>query len=164
MDEAEKIEKALRSNDIIAEVIKLSASVDFKLDLYLGIQFGGPVRIDDFLEFIAPRLALAEKIDILKKMKFHRAMKSHANIIESAERIRRIRNKLAHVHFLKPEDIKKIQADRKLVTFILGYPKTFEVERKMLDNSFSHLWRSWEIRWKKWLPRAAAAAAAAKST
>ena len=62
MDEAEKIEKALRSNDIIAEVIKLSASVDFKLDLYLGIQFGGPLRIDDFLKFIAPRLALAEKI------------------------------------------------------------------------------------------------------
>jgi hypothetical protein len=159
-DEIEKISSALRTNDIIAEVIKLSADVEFKLDLYLGIQFGGPLRIDDFLDLIAPAMTLATKINVLRKMKFHKAMKAHANIIDSAERIRRIRNKLAHAHRLTDEDIKKIQSDRKLVDFILGYPRTFDKERKMLDNSFTHLWRSWEVRWEKWLPRAALAAKA----
>ena len=155
-NQREQLEKALRSNDIVAEVVKLAAVVDFHLDLYLGIQFGGPVRIDDFMEHIAPRLPLAVKIEILKKMKFHKPMKSHSNIIESAERIRRIRNKVAHSHSLKQKDIDAILSDKKLVKFILEYPASFERERKMLDNSFSHLWRSWEIRWKKWLTVAAA--------
>ncbi len=157
-DEARQIAEALKSNDIIAEVIKLSAMVEFKIDLYLGIQFGGPLRIDDFLDLIAPAMTLAQKVNALKRMKFQKPMKSHQNIIESAERIRRIRNKLAHAHQLADGDIAKILSDRKLVTFILGYPETFEAERKKLENSFSHLWRSWEVRWKKWLPRAAEAA------
>ena len=158
VDETERIASALRTNDIIAEVIKLSADVEFKLDLYLGIQFGGPLRIDDFLDLIAPSMTLATKINVVRKMKFHKPMTAHTNIIESAERIRRIRNKLAHAHRLADDDIKKIRSDRKLVDFILGYPGTFDKERKMRDNSFSHLWRSWEVRWKKWLPRAALAA------
>jgi hypothetical protein len=101
------------------------------------------------------------KIEILKKMKFHKPMKSHANIIESAERIKRIRNKIAHAHFLRDKDLDAIQSDKKLVKFILDYPASFEREKKMLDNSFSHLWRSWEVRWKKWLPAAAARAKSA---
>ena len=158
MNEREELKKALRSNEIVAEVIKLAAGLDFKLDLYLGIQFGGPLRIDDFMEHISPRLPLAVKIEILKKMKFHKPMKSHANIIESAERIKRIRNKIAHAHFLKDKDLDAIQSDKKLVKFILDYPASFEREKKMLENSFNHLWRSWEVRWKKWLPAAAARA------
>jgi len=76
-------------------------------------------------------------------------MKSHANIVESLTRIRKIRNKLAHMHWFNAEEIEKIQSDRKLVEFILDYPKSFRKEKNMLNNSFSHLWRSWEVRWEK---------------
>ncbi len=148
-EEAAKIEEALKSNDIIAEVIKMSAWWESSLDMFLAIQFAGPRRIDDFIDLIAPCLSLSQKIEALKKMKFHRPMKSHANIIESLTRIRKIRNKLAHMHRYNAEEIKKIQSDRKLVEFILGYPESFRKEKNMLNNSFSHLWRSWEVRWRK---------------
>jgi len=148
-EEARKIADALESNDIVAEVIKFAAWWESSLDLYLAIEFSGPKRIDDFIELVAPCMSLAQKIDVLKNMKLHKPMKSHSNIVESLSRVRRIRNKLAHAHRVSDSEIKKIQSDRKLTKFILGYPESFKKERNMLNNSFSHLWRSWEARWKK---------------
>ena len=147
--EAEDIGNALRSNDIIAEVIKMSALWESHLDYFLAIEFAGPKRLDDFIDLVSPCMSLAQKIEALKKMKFHRQMKSHSNIVESLTRIRKIRNKLAHAHYLSNDDIKRIQSDRMLVKFVLGYPQSFLKEKKKLDNSFAHLWRSWEIQWKK---------------
>jgi hypothetical protein len=45
----------------------LNAQIEEKLDYYLAIQFGGPVRIDDFMELIEPRITLGNKIEVLKK-------------------------------------------------------------------------------------------------
>jgi hypothetical protein len=134
---------------LIADVIKLNAQVEQSLDLYLAIQFGGPGRIDVFVELIAPRLTLSNKIDVLKKMKFHRLMKSHTNIVHVAERVNRLRNKLAHVARPASDDMRKTQSDKWLSEFVLGYPQTLRAEKRRLDKSFSHLLRSWEVRWKK---------------
>jgi hypothetical protein len=147
--EAKKIVEALKSNDIVAEVIKFSAWWESSLDIYLAIEFSGPNRIDDFLNLVAPCMSMAQKIEALKRMKFHKPMKSHSNIIDSLTRVRKIRNKLAHAHRIDDREVQKIQSDRKLVKFILGYPESFRKERNMLNNSFGHLWRSWETRWKK---------------
>jgi len=148
--EALEIQVALQSNDIIAEVIKFSAIWEASLDNYLAIEFGGTTkRYDDFIELIAPTMSLSQKINTLKKMTFHRPMKSHTNIISSLTRIKNIRNKVAHVFRLNEVEIGKIQSDRELVSFILEYPESFQREELMLQNSFSHLWRSWEVRLKK---------------
>jgi hypothetical protein len=109
--ELEKLKQTLSSNDIIAEVIKLNARVEDKIDNYLAIQFGGFHRWDDFVELIAPRMTLSSKIDALKKLKLHRKMKSHHNIVEVAERINRVRNKLAHSYQLDNEDLQKRRAE-----------------------------------------------------
>jgi len=66
--EAAEIEEALKSNDIIAEVIKMSAWWESSLDMFLAIQFAGTQRIDDFMDLIAPRMSLSQKIETLKKM------------------------------------------------------------------------------------------------
>ena len=149
-NEARKIQDALQSNDIIAEIIKFSAIWEASLDRYLAIEFGGTTkRYDDFLEYVAPTMSFAQKIEALKKMSFHRTIKSHANIVSSLTRVRKIRNKVAHVYQISKPEMDKIQSDRELVSFILNFPESFHKEKIMLDNSFSHLWRSWEVRLKK---------------
>ena len=149
-EEAKMLEDALRSNDIIAEVIKFSAIWEAGLDNYLAIEFGGTTeRYDDFIELIAPNMQFARKIEIFKKMSFPHQTKSHSGIVKTLTRIRKIRNHLAHAQRMDAETITKIQSDRDLVSFILNYPDSFKKEGKKLNNWFSHMWRSWEVRLKK---------------
>ena len=149
-DEAFALEKALRSNDIIAEVIKFSAIWEASLDSYLAIEFGGTTsRYDDFIELIAPNMSFARKVEVFQKMTFPRETKSHSEIVATLTRIRKIRNQLAHAQRLDTSTIAKLQSDRALVSFILDYPASFKKEGARLQNWFSHLWRGWEARLKK---------------
>jgi len=149
-EEARALEAALTSNDIIAEVIKFSAIWEASLDNYLAIEFGGTTsRRDDFIELIAPNMSFARKIEVFQNMTFPRQTKSHAGIVASLTRVRKIRNKLAHAQRLDSTELSKIQSDRDLVAFILDYPSSFEKEARTLHNWFSHLWRGWEVRLKK---------------
>src|SRR5699024_4550619 len=92
-EEALALKRALRSKDIIAEVIKFSAIWEASLDSYLAIEFGGTtVRYDDFIESIAPNLSFARKIEIFQKMTFQRRTKSHSGIVKTLTRLRKIRN------------------------------------------------------------------------
>jgi hypothetical protein len=148
--EALALEQSLRSNDIIAEVIKLSALWEARLDSYLAIEFGGTtVRYDDFIELIAPNSSFARKIEIFQAMTFPRKTKSRSGIVTVLIRIRKIRNHLAHAQRLDASAISKIQSDRSLASFILDYPTSFKNESQKLENWFSHMWRSWEVRLKK---------------
>ena len=148
--EARALKATLQSSEIIAEVIKFSAIWEASLDRYLAIEFGGTnVRYDDFIELIAPNMTFARKIEVFRYMTFPRKTKSQSGIVASLTRVRKIRNRLAHAHRLDAPVIAKIQSDRDLVAFVLDYPNSFIAEHRKLDNWFSHLWRSWEIRLKK---------------
>lgn len=158
-EEARQLTEALSSNDIIAEVIKFSAVWEAALDSYLAIEFGGTTaRYDDFIESIAPNLSFARKIEIFKSLSLIGKSKSHSGIVSTLNRVRKIRNHLAHAQRLDAPTIAKIQSDRQLVEFILGYPSGFKQESRKLHNWFSHMWRSWEVRlkkdrayWAKWI-------------
>lgn len=148
--EAIALKEALRSNEIIAEVIKFSAIWEASLDSYLAIEFGGPTtRYDDFIELIAPNMSFARKIEVFKGMEFPRKTKSHSGVVTALTRLRKIRNRLAHAQRLDAAAIAKIQSDRALVSFILEYPASFKKEGSQLRNWFSHLWRGWESRLKR---------------
>jgi hypothetical protein len=148
--EALALEEALRSNDIIAEVIKFSAIWEASLDSYVAIEFGGTTaRYEDFIEFIAPNMPFSRKIELFQKMTFPRETKSHKGIVTTLTRIRKIRNQLAHAQRLDASTIAKIQSDRALVSFVLDYPDSFKKEGQRLQNWFSHLWRGWEVRLKR---------------
>ncbi|RZI41154.1 hypothetical protein EGT07_18870 [Herbaspirillum sp. HC18] len=144
--EAKALAKALSSPELVASVIRLAAVMESRLDSYLALEFGGRGRFDEFSEFIAPTLSLPLKLRILKNLKFHRPMKSVSNIVDSLERLRVIRNKLAHEWYFDEKQIKAFQSDRTLVTFLLGYPKSFSREKHLLEVSFSRLWHSYLTR------------------
>ncbi|WP_319240185.1 hypothetical protein [uncultured Propionivibrio sp.] len=118
--EAKAIAKALNSPELVASVIRLAAVMESRLDSYLALEFGGRGRFDEFSEFITPTLSLPAKLRILKNLKFHRPMKSVSNIVSSLERLRVIRNKLAHEWYFTEKQIQALQTDRTLVTFLLG--------------------------------------------
>lgn len=149
-EEARQLTDALGSNDIIAEVIKFSAVWEAALDNYLATEFGGTTtRYDDFIEFIAPNLSFARKIEIFKNLSLVGKTKSHSEIVSTLNRIRKVRNHLAHAQRLDASTIAKIQSDRPLVKFIIGHPSSFKQESARLHNWFSHMWQSWEVRLKK---------------
>ncbi|ULQ46501.1 hypothetical protein JN531_015550 [Flagellatimonas centrodinii] len=149
-DEALRLKEALSSNDIIAEAIKFSAVWEATLDSYLAFEFGGTTaRYNDFVEFIAPNLSFARKIEIFKSLSLVGKTKSHSEIVSTLNRVRKIRNHLAHAQRLDDSTIAKIQSDRSLVQFVLGHPMSFKQEGKRLHIWFSHMWRGWEARLKK---------------
>ena len=143
------LEAALASSSLIGDVVKLAAKIEDKLDFYLAIEFAGPRRLDDFVDLIGSKLTLSTKIEILRKMSFHRQMKSQHDLVDAAERLSRVRNKLAHSWRLDSNEVERIQSDRKLVEFILGYPRTLRTLERKFEYSFSGLWRSWENKFKK---------------
>jgi hypothetical protein len=144
--EAKGLAQKLNSPEVVASVIRLAAVMESRLDSYLALEFGGRGRFDEFSENIAPALSLPLKLRILKKLKFHRPMKSVTNIASSLERLRVIRNKLAHEWYFGEEQIKAFQSDRMLVAFLLGYPNSFSKEKHLLEVSFSRLWHSYLTR------------------
>lgn len=144
--EAKALAKTLNSPEVVASVIRLAAVMESRLDKYLSLEFGGRGRLDEFAEYIAPTLSLPLKLRILKGLKFHRPMKSVTNIVSSLERLRVIRNKLAHEWYFGEAQIKAFQSDRMLVAFLLGYPKSFSKEKHLLEVSFSRLWHSYLSR------------------
>lgn len=149
-EEARQLTEALGSNEIIAEVIKFSAVWEAALDSYLAIEFGGTTaRYDDFVEFIAPNLSFARKIEIFKNLSLVGKSESHSEIVSTLNRVRKVRNHLAHAQRLDTSTIARIQSDRPLVDFILGHPSSFKREGNKLRNWFSHMWRGWEVRLKK---------------
>jgi hypothetical protein len=134
-------EKLLQSDDFAGHIIRWVTIFESRLDSLLSVYFIGLRAGNDFEELVLSRLSFYEKIEILRKIKFDRPLKSQANIVNSLERLRRLRNALAHTSTNMPDsEIAKLRSDKWIESFVLGYPKTVGREKNALENRFSLLW------------------------
>lgn len=133
-------EQLLQSDDFAGHIIRWVAIFESRLDSLLSVYFVG-FKVDfEFEDLLLSRLSFYEKIEILRKLKFDRPLKSQANIVNSLDRLRRLRNALAHTSHMHSSEIEKLRSDKWIESFVLGYPKTVGREKNALENRFSLLW------------------------
>jgi len=130
----------LQSDEFAGHIIRWVAIFESRLDSLLSIHFVGLRNDLEFDDLVLSRLSFYEKIEVLRKIKFSRPLKSQAGIVESLDKLRRLRNALAHTSYMPKEEIEKLRADRWIESFVLGYPKTVGREKNALENRFSLLW------------------------
>lgn len=130
----------LQSDEFAGHIIRWVSIFETRLDGLLSVYFVG-LRYDfEFEELILSRLSFYEKIEVLRKIKFNRPLKSQAGIVNSLDSLRRLRNALAHTHFMPPSEVEKLRSDKWIESFVLEYPKSVGREKSALENRFSLLW------------------------
>ena len=130
----------LQSDDFAGHIIRWVAIFEWRLDSVLAVYFVGPRADLDFDDLILSRLSFYEKIEVLRKLKFDRPLRSQVNIVLSLDKLRRLRNALAHTSHMPPHEVEKLRSDKWIEAFVLGYPKTVGREKNALENRFSLLW------------------------
>jgi len=111
------------------------------LDSVLSIYFVEKELSIAFEESVLSRLSFFEKIDILRGIKFGRPLRSPKNIVDVLDKLRKLRNALAHSSWMPDDEIKKLRSDKWLVDFVTGYPASVGREKNALENRFTHLWK-----------------------
>ena len=130
----------LQSDDFAGHIIRWVAIWESRLDSLLSEYFVG-LRVDfEFSELVLSKLSFYEKIEVLRKLKFSRPLKSQANIVSSLDKLRRLRNALAHTSYMPLAEVEKLRADQWIHAFVVGYPKTVGREKNALENRFALLW------------------------
>lgn len=136
----DRFEELLQSNEFSGHIIRWVAIFESRLDDVLSVHFSGLESTYEFYELILSRLSFYEKIEVLRKIDFGRNLKSQENTALHLDKLRRLRNALAHAAHMPPSEIKKLRSDKWIEAFVLGYPKSIGKEKNALENRFSLLW------------------------
>jgi hypothetical protein len=131
----------LQSDDFAGHIIRWVAIFETRLDGLLAAYFSNRRHDMEFHQLVLSRLSFAEKIDILRSIALPRPLKSKQNIVASLDRLRRLRNALAHTTHMPDRDIQKLRSDAWIVAFVVGYPKTVGREKNALENRITLLWK-----------------------
>ena len=136
----ETFERLMQSDEFAGHIIRWVAIFESRLDSLISVYFVGLHADFQFQELVLTRLSFYEKIEILRKIRFKRPMKSQANIVASLDRLRRLRNALAHTSQMPIHEIARLRADKWIESFVLDYPASVGREKNALENRFSLLW------------------------
>ena len=86
----------LQFDDFAGHIIRWVAIFETRLDEWLAAYFSNRRHDMEFHELVLSRLSFAAKIEILRNIALPRPLKSKHNIVVSLDRLRRLRNALAH--------------------------------------------------------------------
>lgn len=131
----------LQSDDFAGHIIRWVAIFETRLDGLLAAYFSNRKHDMEFHDLVLSRLTFAAKIDVLRGIALARPLKSKQNIVLSLDRLRRLRNALAHSAHMSDRDIQKLRSDAWIVAFVVGYPKTVGREKNALENRITLLWK-----------------------
>lgn len=137
----DRFSELLQSNEFAGHIIRWVSIFEGSLDNLLSAYFANRKHVADFYQLVLPRLSFAEKIDILRNIKLKRPLRSQQNIVASLDRLRRLRNALAHNMHLPEDEFRRLRSDKWTVDFVSGYPKSIGREKNALENRFSLLWK-----------------------
>ncbi|WP_156480497.1 hypothetical protein [Aquipseudomonas alcaligenes] len=136
----DRFEELLQSHEFSGHIIRWVAIFEGRLDGVLSVHFSGLESTYEFYELILSRLSFYEKIEILRKIDFGKSLKSQENTALHLDKLRRLRNALAHAAHMPPDEIRKLRSDKWIESFVLGYPKSIGKEKNALENRLSLLW------------------------
>lgn len=115
--------------EVIGKVIMDLNACEMLLGLILIRYYTAQERFSEFEDNIMSRFNLNTKIDILKNLKLPKQYKSKKKVISSLDKIKKVRNIMAH-SYLPDEDPKfqKLLRDKDIDRIFQDYPKSFNKE------------------------------------
>jgi hypothetical protein len=146
--EKELFERRLRSDEYAGRIIKWTSIFEAKLDFLLAAYFVNPVISDSrdacsiFMDQVLSRMSFAAKIDLLRNVRFSKPLRSQKGVVEELDKLRKLRNVLAHNHHLSDRDIYRLRSDKWIFEFVLNHPQSTGRVKNAMENRFSHLWNS----------------------
>ena len=135
----------LQSDDFAGHIIRWVAIFEGRLDELLAAYFSNGRHDLEFYELVLSKLSFAIKIEVLKGISLPRPLKSKQGIVSSLERLRKLRNALAHSSHMSDREIQRLRSDAWVVAFVVGYPKTVGREKNALENRFTLLWKHFRV-------------------
>ena len=139
----------ISSDEVAGKIIRDAAELEWYVELVLTRYFTAQDRFNEFMDVIIDRMSFFQKIDILRRMKLPTKMKSQPNAVASLEKLRKIRNILAHSAFISDEEIDKLYSDNEVMKILGNYPKSYRSELLATKNRLNRLLHSHIIRSKK---------------
>ena len=118
----------LGEDEVRGRIIKDAAFMDFLLMIIVGMYFTPQERSIQFYELIGDRLSFNDKIEVFRRINFKRRYKS-LECIKTIQKLRRLRNAVAHQHFVTPHD--KLFLDNELKKMLEDWPQSYEREVKL---------------------------------
>ncbi len=118
----------LSRDDVIARVVRRFGELEWLLNLLLTRYFTAQDRFWEFADLIVDRLSVSEKIEIVRAMRFHRPLKSQANLVRSLEKLRKLRNALAHGDSLRCDRLHRLHSDNEIMKLLSGWPGLYDRE------------------------------------
>lgn len=146
--ELELFEKRVRSDEYAGRVIKWTSIFESRLDFLLSAYFVNPVLSDSrdptslFLNQVLSRMSFAAKIDVLRNTRFANPLKSQRGVVDTLDKLRKLRNVLAHNSYLSDSELSKLRSDEWIFRFVIDHPQSMGRTKNAMENRFSHLWNS----------------------
>ena len=94
------------------------------------------------MDQVLSRMSFAAKIDLLRNVRFAKPLRSQKGVVEELDKLRKLRNVLAHNHYLSERDIYRLRSDKWIFDFVLNHPQSTGRVKNAMENRFSHLWNS----------------------
>lgn len=139
----------ISSDEVAGRIIRDTAELEWYVELVLTRYFAAQDRFNEFIDVIIDRMSFFQKIEILRRMKLPAKMKSQPNAVSSLEKLRKIRNILAHSAFISNEEIDKLYRDNELMKILSNYPQSYKRELAATKNRLNRLLHSYIVRSKR---------------
>jgi hypothetical protein len=118
----------LTSKELVVQVVKDFAELEWNLDIILTRYFTAQERYDEFFDIIVGSLTFNQKMEIFTKMTLPKRWVSRDKAVHSLKKLRKLRNLLAHSFEITSDDIHTIASDNELSRILTDYPKSYNRE------------------------------------
>lgn len=125
------IERLLNSDEVAGRIVKDVAIFDMYLGVLIGIYFAPSSRYHIFQRILGQRMTFSHKVEALAKISFRRRYRSLL-VIPQLRRFNRLRNLVAHKHFIGHWDIQELTSDHELMPILLAFPGAHRREVKLV--------------------------------
>lgn len=131
-----RLTELLSRDDVRGRIIHDLGMFDFYLNILLGMYFVPSPRTLNFISLISEKLSCFEKMAVLKELPYHKKYGS-LEFITFVEKLRRLRNHLAHRHFVSEND--RLLRDPVIRKWLIGYPAAYDAAYKRAMNQMRRL-------------------------
>ena len=126
----------LSSDEVRGRIIRDTAFLDLFLGIIIGQYFTSDDRFALMYDSIIERMTFNQKIEVLRGIVRDRRYKS-AEVVQRLQRIKKLRNAVAHSHFFHEYD--KLFRDKDVVALLSNYPASFKREMEAAKRQLRRL-------------------------
>jgi hypothetical protein len=143
MSSVEYLRTLLSEDAVAGRVIRDLSALEERLGMILQRYFAAQERYNEFDDVFLARLSLVGKINILRAMKLPTKMASRDQAVTWLNKLRILRNILAHGSYVSEDDIKRVASENELREMLMTYPASYRKRIQLIKNWIERLYVSY---------------------